>query len=447
MIPGIKLSETYVIKLLEDLLNILDFVHQNNVIHRDIKPSNIIRRGDGKLFLIDFGAVKQVKQKILQTGKTTVTISIGTTGYMPSEQALGKPKYSSDIYALGMLAIQALTGILPQELPKDDNEEIIWQNFTKVSDNLATILNKMVRYHFLARYSNAGEVLQALINIKDFDSNTDILVVPQSNTNIRPITQVNTGILPITQQLNTNNIEITQQVNININQSQVKKNNSSPDHLNIDLEQGISLEMVKIPTGSFVMGLSAKSSDGSENKPSSYQVKMTKPFYLSKYLITQVQWEVVINTEPWLKYKQKFWGDRKPAIGVSWYNAKEFCQRLSRKTRQSFNLPTEVQWEYAARAIQNPKFKSEKYYFGNDNSKLKEYGWYSDNSGGQTHEVGLKKPNNFGLYDMYGNVWEWCEDNWNKKENNKKKSSKDKKLLKGGFLVQCFYRLLFCEPL
>lgn len=168
---GKKLSESYVIQLLKDILPVLDFVHQNNVIHRDIKPQNIIRksltpspspRGRGELFLIDFGAVKQVKQKTIQTGSTSRTIGIGTAGYMPSEQALGKPKYSSDVYALGMIAIQALTGKHPLELPEDNNGEIIWKNLVNVSDKLATILNKMVRYHFPQRYQNAGEVLEAL---------------------------------------------------------------------------------------------------------------------------------------------------------------------------------------------------------------------------------------------------------------------------------------------
>lgn len=168
---GKKLSESYVIQLLQDILPVLDFVHQNNVIHRDIKPQNIIRKfltpspsptGRGELVLIDFGAVKQVQQKTIQAGTTSRTIGIGTAGYMPSEQALGKPKYSSDVYALGMVAIQALTGVLPHQLPEDNNGEIIWQNLVNISDKLATILNKMVRYHFPQRYANAGEVLVAL---------------------------------------------------------------------------------------------------------------------------------------------------------------------------------------------------------------------------------------------------------------------------------------------
>jgi serine/threonine protein kinase len=172
IIQGKKLSEDYVIKLLQDVLTVLSYVHNNDVIHRDIKPQNIIRRqSDGKLILIDFGAVKEVKQKtILQSGVTSKTITIGTPGYMPSEQAIGRPKFSSDVYALGMIAIQALTGKFPTELPEDHHGEIIWENLVNINAKLANIITKMVKYHFRDRYQNAGEVLQALN--QDFSSLT-----------------------------------------------------------------------------------------------------------------------------------------------------------------------------------------------------------------------------------------------------------------------------------
>jgi eukaryotic-like serine/threonine-protein kinase len=108
-----------------------------------------------------------------------------------------------------------------------------------------------------------------------------------------------------------------------------------------------------------------------------------------------------MNSQPWEEYEQKFWDDRKPVINVSWHDAKEFCQKLSAKTGKTFNLPSEAQWEYACRAG-----SSTRYYFGDDASQLGDYAWYTDNANGQTHEVGEKQPNNFGLYDMMGNVWE-----------------------------------------
>ncbi|MBW4577893.1 MAG: WG repeat-containing protein [Aphanothece sp. CMT-3BRIN-NPC111] len=160
LIPSKQLSEAYVIKLLQDILQILASVHQHNVIHRDIKPSNIMRRQqDGKLVLIDFGAVKEV---INTAGLTSRTIAVGTPGYMPSEQALGKPKPSSDIYAVGMVAIQALTGIMPHLLPEDNLGEVVWRDRISVSDKLAEILTKMVRYQFSQRYQSASEVLEEL---------------------------------------------------------------------------------------------------------------------------------------------------------------------------------------------------------------------------------------------------------------------------------------------
>ncbi|MBD2693391.1 protein kinase domain-containing protein [Anabaena catenula] len=167
--PGKKLSEDDVIQLLRDILEILAYVHDNKVIHRDIKPANIMRRKDGKLVLIDFGIVKQINTNIaLKSGFTSSSIiNIGTWGYMPSEQAIGKPKLSSDIYALGMTAIQALIDLSPHLLPHDeDNDgEIVWSDQVQVSDKLEQFINKMVRYDWRQRYRDAKEALEELNQI------------------------------------------------------------------------------------------------------------------------------------------------------------------------------------------------------------------------------------------------------------------------------------------
>lgn len=158
-------TESEVIQLLQEVLTVLEFVHQQQVVHRDIKPSNLIRRhSDRRMILIDFGAVKQISMpgSEAQTPET-LTIAVGSSGYMPSEQLAGKPRFSSDIYAVGMLAIQCLTGINPKKLPEDAKTgEIAWRDRAKVSPKLADILDQMVRYDFRQRYPSAQEALVAM---------------------------------------------------------------------------------------------------------------------------------------------------------------------------------------------------------------------------------------------------------------------------------------------
>ncbi|WP_223280299.1 serine/threonine-protein kinase [Nostoc sp. PA-18-2419] len=152
-------SENAVLNLLTNILKVLVFVHENNIIHRDIKPQNLMRRhSDGKIVLIDFGSIKKITG--LGPGLTVV---VGTPGYMPSEQAKGKPKLCSDIYAVGMIGIQALTGLRPDQLQEDPNTgEVIWRHQAQVSDGFADILDKMICDRHSQRYQSATEVLQAL---------------------------------------------------------------------------------------------------------------------------------------------------------------------------------------------------------------------------------------------------------------------------------------------
>jgi eukaryotic-like serine/threonine-protein kinase len=162
IIPNQQLSENIVLNLLKDILEVLVFVHQNNIIHRDIKPQNLMRRySDQKIVLIDFGSIKKIGA--LGAG---LTISVGTPGYMPSEQAKGKPKLCSDIYAVGMIGIQALTGLMPEQLQEDpDTGEVIWRDQAQVSDALANILDTMVCDRYNQRYQSATEALEAVNSV------------------------------------------------------------------------------------------------------------------------------------------------------------------------------------------------------------------------------------------------------------------------------------------
>ncbi|MEN9272591.1 MAG: serine/threonine-protein kinase [Gloeomargarita sp. DG_1_5_bins_55] len=164
LVPGRVFDEGWVLTFLTDVLQILQFIHNQGVIHRDLKPSNLIRRqGDGNLVLIDFGAVKHLPIEGASAPEASHTVGIGTQGYMPTEQSSGKPRFSSDLYALGMMAIQALTGVHPRDLPEDmDTGEILWQDRAQASPELIQILTKMVRYHFSQRYQGAEEVCRDL---------------------------------------------------------------------------------------------------------------------------------------------------------------------------------------------------------------------------------------------------------------------------------------------
>ncbi|MEH2229650.1 MAG: serine/threonine-protein kinase [Nostoc sp.] len=146
---GKQSSETEVIKFLREILEVLEYVHYHGYIHRDIKPANIMRRfRDGKLILIDFGLRKEINF----LGQTPNSVDVGTPGYKPSEQINGTPMFSSDIYAVGMTAIQLLTGRPPYQLSKDNNDEVVWRHLTRVSDRLADILTTMLKNNFRERY-------------------------------------------------------------------------------------------------------------------------------------------------------------------------------------------------------------------------------------------------------------------------------------------------------
>ena len=164
----------------------------------------------------------------------------------------------------------------------------------------------------------------------------------------------------------------------------------------IDLGSNVSLDLVHIPGGTFLMG----SEQRSTSQPI-HQVTV-QSFWMGKTPVTQEQWVEVMGDNP-----SYFKGSTRPVEQVTWHQAKEFCEKVSKNTGHQVRLPTEAEWEYAARGGTTTE-----YSFGNDETKFGEYAWFSENAEKETHQVEQKNPNPFGLFDMYGNVWEWLEDYW-----------------------------------
>jgi formylglycine-generating enzyme required for sulfatase activity len=168
-----------------------------------------------------------------------------------------------------------------------------------------------------------------------------------------------------------------------------------------DYTNAIGMNFVEVKAGCFNMGRDPNFEDGSDNELPRHRVCIKKPFYLGKTEVTQSQWVAVMGSNP-----SKFKGRNNPVEQVSWDDAQNFIRRLNQKEGSNqYRLPTEAEWEYAARAG-----SSSTYHFGDDKGSLSQYAWFDGNSGNRTHPVAQKRPNQWGLYDMHGNVWEWVQD-------------------------------------
>jgi formylglycine-generating enzyme required for sulfatase activity len=182
---------------------------------------------------------------------------------------------------------------------------------------------------------------------------------------------------------------------------------------NKEITNSIGMKLVLIPKGTFMMG-SPESEQGRNEIENQHEVTISKDYYLGVYEVTQAQYEKVMGKNP-SHFQGAIVGNENadlPVEKVSWDDAVEFCKKLSdlpeeKKAGREYRLPTEAEWEYACRAGSKTV-----YSFDDEEGLLPEYGWFDRNSSNRTHTVGLLDPNAWGLYDMHGNVWEWCSDRY-----------------------------------
>ena len=208
--------------------------------------------------------------------------------------------------------------------------------------------------------------------------------------------------------------------------------------ITLDLGGGEKIELVRIQPGEFLMGSPENEKDRHHDEGPQHRVRISKPFYMGKYEVTQGQWQAVMGSNP-----SSIQDPKNPVDGISWDDCQGFLAKLNAKMKgRHFRLPTEAEWEYACRAG-----SANGYCFGDAEPELRDYAWYGDNSDMKPHLVGQKKPNVWGLYDMHGNVWEWCQD-WHgtyaepAQTDPTGSASGSYRVLRGGV---CYYNASYCR--